>query len=136
MLETTTDEARGPQILYSLARVSDGFLATLKRRLEGARGIDRTVRKEVTNGPEPKHEALKALQQRIVQLPGDAGSLANAFGETNLELLRHPAKVATISRPQSDKHDPRRGCSEPPGCPPRWLDRDLNEFPGLAPRPA
>ncbi len=71
------------------------------------RGIARGG-EQLPNGLQPEHQALEALQQGVVQLPGDPAALVEAIFHA---LLEPPAYLAD---PQADQ-SPHGGGS----CPPR-----------------
>ena len=64
------------------------FGGLIDRVTEDLSGLDRARRKQIPNGLEPQQQAMKALQQRVMQLARDAGSFGDARVQTALEFAR------------------------------------------------
>ena len=59
----------------------------------------RALREHVDRGLKAEQHAVKALQQRIVQLPRDARALVDALVQAQIELMREPGGRGRDTRP-------------------------------------
>ena len=79
---------------------------------------------------------METLQQRVVQLPRNAGALAHSRVERHLETvmqLPDPDPVASPEQPQSTRRAER---TEPGGLVVRWRDRELQHVALFVPHTA
>jgi hypothetical protein len=83
-----------------------------------------------------KQQPVEALQQGVVQIPRNAGALADSRLERHLEpamQLPDPDLVPSPEQPQSTRRAER---TEPLGLVIRWVDRELQQVALLIPHTA
>src|SRR5262249_52852560 len=101
---------RGGEIVHlrrRRAEVLDGVTsfphrprAMPERSLQSVFGFRRSIGKDVGRALKPKHDAVKALQQRIVQLARDARPLVYARLQLRVECTRDLTETELVQRPQ------------------------------------
>src|SRR6266478_6104470 len=64
----------------------DSFVSALQCNVERLHSFARSPRKKVAHSLQAKHQPLKTLQQRVMEFPGDACSLAKALIQAHIEL--------------------------------------------------
>ena len=68
-----------PQILNRVAAFGDGLISPIESAVQRLDGLSGMLGQQVTCTLKAEHQPLKALQQRVVQLPRDARPLGDAF---------------------------------------------------------
>jgi hypothetical protein len=83
-----------------------------------------------------KHQPLKTLQERVVQLARDPHTLADAFLEAHVEFSREPIEAEAIEAPEQAQKRGGAGDFEPSGLIVRWIDGEIEGCAGFIPHPA
>ncbi len=65
--------------MYGIPAFDDRLIGPDESIVEGSRGFDRTLRKQVADALKEQHQPLKTLQQGIVQFASDARALADTL---------------------------------------------------------
>ena len=89
------------QSLYSIPALIDRLIRPINRDLKCFPGFDRTLREQVDTSLKMEHQALKALQQCIVQFPRDACPFVDACFQPYRELMLQLLNAELIN-PQSN----------------------------------
>src|SRR5262249_54276952 len=74
------DRRGSAQALDGITSLPDRVRALLEGGLQPLFGFQRSIGKDVRCGLKAKHDAMKALQQRVVQLSGDASPFVDKLG--------------------------------------------------------
>src|SRR5437773_9473111 len=85
--KVVSHSGRLAQVLYGVPAFGDRFTGLIDRAIESFLSFCRTFREQVRNGLEPEKQSVKALQQRVVQVPRDACPFADARFEAHVELM-------------------------------------------------
>ena len=83
-----------------------------------------------------EHQSLKALQQRIVQISGDACPLADARFQPMLNCSRHLMEAKPIQAPEQCQKSGHARRTEPGGLVVRRGDGEIQGRAGLVPHAA
>ncbi len=73
--------------MYGIPAFKDSLIRPDESIVEGSRGFDRTLRKQVADALKEQHQPLKTLQQSVVQFARDARALAETLVQAHVELL-------------------------------------------------
>src|SRR5262249_29260107 len=95
--------------------------------------IEWTRRQQVAHRLEPEQQAMKALQQRIVELLRDPRALVDTFLQTHVEPVRDLANTVLIQRPQQRQRSESQNGFEPYRLKERGRDREVDERAGFVP---
>src|SRR5271165_2398565 len=108
---------RRTQIVYSLPALDDGPITHFQSFFECVPCFAR--RKLVDSYMKVEHQSLKTLQQRVVQLAGDARALADPLFQAHVELPPDAPEVEVVSICQGQQDQDNPDSPEPPATPPR-----------------
>src|SRR5271165_6360341 len=121
----------GTQIVDSLAALNNGLISYFESFFEHFLCFAR--RKPVDSDLKMEHQALKALQQRVVQLAGDAQALIDTAFEVGVERLCDLMKPVAIQPPEQRQNSGHARRPEPTGLIVGRGDGKLQRVAGLVP---
>ena len=107
---------RGSQALDGVPSLPDRLRALLECDIQPLLGVERPIGENVGRGLKAKHDAMKALQKRVVELTGNARPLIETFLESGVKLVRELSHAELIQPP-----DQCQRCDDYPGAKPRGL---------------
>ena len=112
--------------MHGLAALGDRLIRAVEGLFEFI--LCFSLRKQIVHYLKPEHQPLKTLQQRVMQIAREAGSLADAFVQAHVEFARDLMEPVPVQPPeQCQKSDGaqtpgtsgliiRRGDGEIEGC--------------------
>src|SRR6185436_17878886 len=109
---------------YGVAAFGDRLRRVNDRAVQLRACLGRALRQQVGRRLELEQQTVKALKQRIVQLPREPSALVDAFVEALLVLACDLADATAVARPRQTEgrgHDERL---EPPRLVIRRRDRE------------
>ena len=98
--EIVAFDGRRPQALHRVPAFGDRLRRLLNRTIQFLFRLCRALRQQVRHRLESQQQTMKALEQRVVQLAGDAGALADARLERHVECVLHLTHPELVRRPQ------------------------------------
>src|SRR5271169_3047630 len=113
------------QSLNGIPAFGDRFSSLIDRAVESLFSFLRTRRKQLGNRLKTEQQSVKSLQQSIMQIPRDAGPLADALFQTHVELVRHLPEAEPIERPQRYPKNCYAGEAEPIRLVPGWHNAEI-----------
>jgi len=102
------------KVRHRFPPLDNGLVCSIQRALEFLDGFARPVRQQVANSLESEHQALKALQQRVMQLSCDSGPLIDALFQAYVKLLRDPLHTIAVRGPGEQYQKRSQYRAEPP----------------------
>ena len=88
----------GAQVVHRGPALRDGLIRAVEGLLEF--NLRLALRKQVVHHLKTQHQALKALQQRVMQIARDAGALTDAFVHAHVEFARDLMEPVPVQPPQ------------------------------------
>jgi hypothetical protein len=126
LYEVIVDERRRAQVFDRATALGDYLVPAIESTLERAHGFSRTSGKEIAYCLKPEHQALKTLQERIMEFASDARALADSLFETDVQLPREAEYPKPQERQDCKSNGQDSQDHEPPGLPKRWIDSKGN----------
>jgi hypothetical protein len=115
----------GAQALYSIPTLIDRLIRPINRDLKRFSSFNWTPWEQVDTSLKMEHQALKALQQRIVKFPRDAQALAHSCFQSESELAMYLVKTQLVKGPKQSERSSDAQESEPRRLVVRREDRKL-----------
>src|ERR1700691_5295198 len=125
---------RGTYVLNCVAALYEGPIGPIENLFESV--LSFAGRKQIVYRLEMDHQRLKALQQRVVQFPGDARTFIDTRFHARVKSLRDLMEAVPVQPPE---HQEEGGCAcrlEPSGLIIRRADGKIEGRAGLVPHSA
>ena len=134
--EIVAFDGRRSQALHRVTAFGDRLRSVFNRTIQFLFRVCRALRQQVRRRLESQQQTVEALQQRVVQLPGDSCPLPNARLERHVELVMQLQQTQLVTCPeQRQKHSHARG-AKPCRAPPRRQDLQAQRHAVFIPYPA
>src|SRR5208282_3958407 len=122
--------------LYRIPTLSDRLRSLIDRTLQCLPGFLRAFRQQISCRLKAQQQSVKALQQRIVQIPGNAGPLVDALFQAHVELPRHLSEAESMKRPEQYQKNGQARQPKPSSLVVRRGNGEIQECAGLIPHAA
>src|SRR5262245_61663640 len=99
------------QTIDRFASLRDRVIGSLERLCELVLGFPR--RQEVVHDLQPKHQSLKTLEQRVMQLARNARALGDALVQSSVEFASKLSQAKLIKRPEQRQRGGENQRAEP-----------------------
>src|SRR6266699_1373745 len=98
MFEIAVSRRLGTQVLNSIPALGDGLLRPGDRAIESLNCVFGSPGKHIASRLKSKKQSVEALQQRVVQLAGDARPFAHSLFQAHIELIRQLPHSEAVKR--------------------------------------
>ena len=119
--EVVAFDGRRPQALHCVAPFGDRASSGFNRTIQFLFRLCRPLLQKLRHNLEPQQQPVEALQQCVVQLPGDSCPLPHARLEGHVELVMQLPDTQLVTRPQQRHKHSRARTAKPRGAPP-WRE--------------
>ena len=133
--EIVAFDGRRPQALHRVAALGDRLRRMFNRDIQFVFRVCRAFREQVRCGLESQQQTMKALEQRVVELPRNTCALADARLERERERVLHLTHPELVRRPQQCRKQTDAQGTKPVRLVVRRGDGESERVPLVVPHP-